>query len=151
MPQLRIRDAAELLGVSDDTVRRWAERGRLRLVRGGHGPALVDGGDLAALARELAEAQPPAAGRRSARNSLRGIVTRVVRDTVMAQVELQAGPFRVVSLMSREAADELGLEVGTVAYASIKATNVVVELDVHAADDAAPLPTPTSADPRRAP
>jgi len=66
---------------------------------------------------------------RSARNRLRGIVTQVTRDTVMAQVEMQAGPFRVVSLMSREAADDLGLVVGTVAYASIKATNVVVELD----------------------
>ncbi|MDP9408222.1 MAG: TOBE domain-containing protein [Actinomycetota bacterium] len=130
MPQLRIREAAELLGVSDDTVRRWADRGRLRLVRRGHGPALVEGVELATLARELAEApQPAAPGLRSARNTLRGIVTRVVRDTVMAQVDMQAGPFRVVSLMSREAADELGLEVGSVAYASIKATNVVVEVD----------------------
>ncbi len=129
MPQLRIREAAELLGVSDDTVRRWAERGRLRLVRRGHGPALVDVAELATLARELAEAPPPAAtGRRSARNTLRGIVTRVVRDTVMAQVELQAGPFRVVSLMSREAADELGLEVGVRAVATVKATQVSVDV-----------------------
>ncbi|MDQ3503091.1 MAG: TOBE domain-containing protein, partial [Actinomycetota bacterium] len=90
----------------------------------------VDGAELAALARELAET-PDAVGvgARSARNRLRGIVTKVTRDTVMAQVELQAGPFRVVSLMSREAADELALEPGVVAYASIKATNVVVELD----------------------
>lgn len=130
MPQLRIAEAAELLGVSDDTVRRWAEHGRLRLGKAQNGRAVVDGAELADLARELAE-QPPVAGLgpRSARNSLRGIVTRVTRDTVMAQVELQAGPYRVVSLMSREAADELGLEVGTVAYASIKATNVVIELD----------------------
>ena len=130
MPQLRIIEAAELLGVSDDTLRRWADQGRIALVRAGNGRSAVEGADLAALARELAEAPPSTgAGTRSARNRLRGIVTKVTRDTVMAQVELQAGPFRVVSLMSREAADDLALEVGTVAYASIKATNVVVELD----------------------
>ena len=130
MPHLRIAEAASLLGVSDDTVRRWAEHGRLHLAKGENGRAVVDGVELATLARELAE-QPTsgASSLTSARNSLRGIVTRVTRDTVMAQVELQAGPYRIVSLMSREAADELGLEVGTVAYASIKATNVVVELD----------------------
>ena len=130
MPQLRISEAAQLLGVSDDTLRRWADQGRIALVRAGNGRSAVDGADLAALARELAEApQAQGTGARSARNRLRGIVTKVTRDTVMAQVELQAGPFRVVSLMSREAADDLALEVGTVAYASIKATNVVVELD----------------------
>ena len=129
MTHLRISEAAALLGVSDDTLRRWADHGRIRLVKGVNGRAAVDGADLAALARELAEAPPPGGPARSARNSLRGIVTKVTRDTVMAQVELQAGPFRVVSLMSREAADELELEVGTVARASIKATNVVVELD----------------------
>ncbi len=130
MPQLRIGEAATLLGVSDDTVRRWADQGRLQLVKLPNGRAAVEGVELAALARELADApQPTAPGMRSARNSLRGIVTSVVRDTVMAQVELQAGPFRVVSLMSREAADELGLEPGVVAYATVKATNVVVERD----------------------
>jgi len=130
MPQMRISEAASLLGVSDDTVRRWAEHGRLRVSKADNGRAVVDGVELAALARELAE-QPDqgAPSHRSARNSLRGIVTKVTRDTVMAQVELQAGRFRIVSLMSREAADELKLEVGTVAVASIKATNVVVELD----------------------
>jgi molybdopterin-binding protein len=129
MPQLRVADAASLLGVSDDTVRRWADQGRLQLTKAEGGRAVVDGAQLAALARELGEqsATDPLSPR-SARNSLRGIVTRVLRDTVMAQVELQAGPYRVVSLMSREAADELELEVGTVAHASIKATNVVVEL-----------------------
>ena len=143
MTQLRISEAASLLGVSDDTLRRWADQGRIRVGRGSNGRAAVEGADLAALARELAEAPPAAAGARSARNSLRGIVTRVTRDTVMAQVELQAGPFRVVSLMSREAADELALDVGTVARATIKATNVVVEID-----DAPPLrpPTPGRAD-----
>ena len=129
MPHLRISEAASLLGVSDDTVRRWAEQGKLRIDKAAHGRAGVDGAELAALARELAEGVPTAAGARSARNSMRGIVTKVLRDTVMAQVELQAGPHRIVSLMSREAADELGLEPGVVAYASIKATNVVVGLE----------------------
>ena len=132
MPQLSISDAASLLGVSDDTVRRWAEQGRLDLVRAPNGRSAVEGSQLAALALELAEAPDRPAGA-SARNSLRGIVTKVVRDTVMAQGDLEAGPFRVVSLMSREAADELVLEVGTVVRASIKATNVVVELDGAAA------------------
>ena len=146
----RIAEAAALLGVSDDTVRRWIDSDRLPAVREAGGPAQVDGAELARVAVTLHEAPPPGATRTSsARNRMAGIVTRVVRDTVMAQVELQAGPFRVVSLMSREAADELGLEVGTVAYASIKATNVVVELDEHAADDG--TPPPTSPAPRRAP
>ena len=93
----------------------------------------MQGEQLARLAQELAADQPRVAtSAASARNRLRGIVTAVVRDTVMAQVELQAGPFRMVSLMSREAADELGLEVGVVAVASVKATNVVVELPVGA-------------------
>ena len=129
VPQLRIGEAAALLGVSDDTLRRWAEQGRLVLARSASGRAVVDGVELARVALELAEGTPAAGGARSARNSLRGIVTKVTRDTVMAQVELQAGPHRIVSLMSREAADELALEVGVVAYASIKATNVVVGLD----------------------
>jgi len=129
VPQFRISEAADLLGVSDDTVRRWADGGRLPTVKGDSGRLAVEGTDLAALARELASS--PEAGvvvRESARNRFRGIVTRVVKDTVMAQVEMQAGPFRVVSLMSREAADELQLEVGVVAVASVKATHVVVEL-----------------------
>ncbi|MDQ3612319.1 MAG: TOBE domain-containing protein, partial [Actinomycetota bacterium] len=111
--------------------RRWADQGRLKLIKAGNGRSAVDGAELASLARTLAEDPSPVGqvGARSARNRLRGIVTKVTRDTVMAQVELQAGPFRVVSLMSREAADELALEPGVVAYASIKATNVVVELD----------------------
>ena len=134
MPQLRIGEAAALLGVSDDTVRRWADQGRLQLTKAPSGRSVVDGAELARLALELAEGAPTAGGSRSARNSLPGIVTKVTRDTVMAQVELQAGPHRIVSLMSREAADELALEVGVVAYASIKATNVVVGLhDVRSA------------------
>ena len=125
MPQMRMREAAGLLWVSDDTVRRWAESGRLATTKDSAGRLVVEGTDLAALAQELAE--DPGPNRGSARNRLRGIVTRVVRDTVMAQVELQAGPYRLVSLMSREAADELGLEAGVIATAVVKSTNVVVE------------------------
>lgn len=99
LPQLRISEAAARLGVSDDMFRRWAEHCRIALVKGGNGRSAVDGDDLAALARELADAPQPPAGARSTRKSLRGIVTKVARDTVMAQVEMQAGPFRVVSLM----------------------------------------------------
>ncbi|MFC6092336.1 TOBE domain-containing protein [Saccharothrix lopnurensis] len=129
MPNLRISEAAALLGVSDDTVRRWVEQGRLAEVRLDSGRKGVDGRELAGLARRLAEApEPGATVAASARNRMRGIVTRVVKDGVMAQVEMQAGPFRVVSLMSRESADELGLEAGCVAVASIKSTHVVVEI-----------------------
>ncbi len=124
----RIAEAAELLGVSDDTVRRWIDSGRLAAHRDGGGPTTVDGADLAGLATGLREAPHPGATPSSARNRLSGIVTRVVRDTVMAQVEIQAGPFRVVSLMSREAADELGLEPGVRAVATVKATQVSVDV-----------------------
>lgn len=129
MPHLRISEAAGLLGVSDDTVRRWIDSGRLPASRDAGGRRTVDGRDLAALAAAAAPERPsaPVVGE-SARNRFRGIVTRVVKDTVMAQVELQAGPFRVVSLLSREAVDELGLEVGVVAIAAVKSTNVVIEI-----------------------
>ena len=129
MTVLRIADAAALLGVSEDTARRWADAGRLETVRLPSGRQGVDGVALARCAQELAD--PVDVGRvaaQSARNRFRGIVTKVTRDGVMAQVELQAGPFRVVSLMSREAADELGLEPGVVAVAAVKSTNVVVEI-----------------------
>ncbi|WP_448610685.1 TOBE domain-containing protein [Geodermatophilus sp. URMC 60] len=125
----RIAEAAGLLGVSDDTVRRWIDSGRLPATRSGGGPAQVDGADLARLATQLHEAPDPGTTRgSSARNRLTGIVTRVVRDTVMAQVEIQAGPFRLVSLMSREAADELGLDIGVRAVATVKATQVSVDV-----------------------
>ncbi len=129
MTRFSVKQTAALLAVSDDTVRRWADAGRLNLTGS---PLTVSGRELAALAQELAaesalgDAFPQSRG--SARNRLTGIVTKVTRDTVMAQVELQAGPFRIVSLMSAEAAIELGLEPGVLAAASIKATNVVVEL-----------------------
>lgn len=129
MAQMRVSEAAELLAVSPDTIRRWIDGGRLTASRGGEGSGvtLVDGADLARVSQEVA--QPPTVGvvhDESARNRMRGIVTEVQRDGVMAQVSLQAGPFRIVSLMSREAADELGLEPGVIAVASIKSTNVVI-------------------------
>jgi molybdopterin-binding protein len=131
MSTFRIREAAELLGVSDDTVRRWADAGRIPTLTDS-GRRTIDGADLARFAEELAAAGDRSAIRavvsESARNRFTGLVTRVVRDTVMAQVEIQAGPFRVVSLMSREAADELQLQPGSLAIASVKATNVVVEV-----------------------
>jgi len=127
MTTFRIGEAAELLGVSADTLRRWVDGGRLAAGRDEHGHRAIDGADLAAFARsQAAEADAGAEGS-SARNRLRGIVTAVVKDTVMAQVDIQAGPFRVVSLMSREAADELDLRVGSLAVAVIKSTTVVVE------------------------
>jgi molybdopterin-binding protein len=129
MPNLRISEAAALLGVSDDTVRRWVEQGRLAATVSENGRKAVDGKELAAFAQRMAEgSEPGTTVAASARNRMRGIVTRVLKDGVMAQVEMQAGPFRVVSLMSREAADELGLEVGGIAVASIKSTHVVVEI-----------------------
>lgn len=127
MTQLRISEAAALLGVSDDTVRRMVDAGRLPVHRDSGGRLVVSGADLAGVAQELASPAPVGAvADESARNRMRGIVTRVLKDTVMAQVELQAGPFRIVSLMSAEAVDELGLEVGSVAVASIKSTHVIV-------------------------
>lgn len=125
----RIAEAAELLGVSDDTLRRWIEAGRLASTQE-DGRSVVPGADLAALAQSLAEHPDREATRAaavSARNRFAGIVTKVTRDTVMAQVEMVCGPYRVVSLMSSEAADELGLEPGVRAIASVKSTNVVVE------------------------
>ncbi len=107
MPQYRISQAASLLGVSDDTVRRWIESGRLR-TSNATGRAVIDGAELAVHAQEIATA--PTLGSpvaESARNRFTGLVTRVLKDAVMAQVDLQCGPFRVVSLMSAEAANEL--------------------------------------------
>ena len=129
MTTYRIAEAAELLGVSDDTLRRWVEAGRLASTQE-DGRTVVAGVDLATLAESLADHPDRAATRAaavSARNRLAGIVTRVKKDQVMAQVELICGPYRMVSLMSSEAAEELGLEPGVRAIASVKSTNVVVE------------------------
>jgi len=133
MNEFSVREAAVLLGVSDDTVRRWGESGRLAIQRGANGRQSIRGIDLVALLQELAgnalaEAFPTA--RASTRNRLTGLVTAVTKDGVMAQVDIQAGPFRVVSLMSREAVEDLGLEPGMLAVASAKATVVNVELPV---------------------
>jgi len=127
--QLKVSEAASLAGVSDDTIRRWAESGRLDLVKGESGPSLVDGAQLAHLLQELSSQSPLTPSfRTSTRNRLVGIVTRVKTDGVMAQVDLQAGPFRIVSLISSEAVEELGIEVGTVAAATVKATSVSISL-----------------------
>ncbi len=133
MPSYRISEAATLVGVSDDTLRRWVDSGRVPAATGSSGRAEIPGEALAALARELAEhgaegRDAPRAQAVSARNRMRGVVTRVVTDAVMAQVEMVCGPYRIVSLMSAEAATELGLEPGVIAIASVKSTNVVVEL-----------------------
>ena len=113
--------AASALGVSLDTLRRWERAGRVRFEREG-GRRVMPGAELARLLAQRSES-----GRTSARNRMAGIVVAVERDGVMAKVDLVCGPFRIVSLMSREAADELGLEPGVQAAAVVKATNVVVE------------------------
>jgi len=128
VPQFRISEAARLLGVSDDTVRRWIEARALSVRVDGSNRKVVDGAELAAFARDQATVPPDPSGvRRSARNRLVGLVTAVVTDRVMAQVEMQCGPHRIVSLMSSEAVRELGLEPGVLAVAVIKSTTVVVE------------------------
>jgi DNA binding domain, excisionase family len=128
VPQIRIRDAASFLGVSDDTVRRWIDAGVLSSAKDEGGRTVVDGLELAQLAKQNAVLPPDPSGvGRSARNRFVGIVTDIVMDKVMAQVELQCGPHRVVSLISSEAVRELGLELGSVAVAVVKATNVIVE------------------------
>jgi molybdopterin-binding protein len=128
-PSYRLGQAAELLGVSVDTVRRWADDGRLSTTRTGGGQRLVDGASLARFLTDHGDAPEagPVVGQ-SARNRMAGIVTRVVKDKVAAQVEMRAGPFRIVSLMTREAADELGLAPGVLAVAAVKSTNVVIEV-----------------------
>lgn len=128
MAQIRISDAARFLGVSDDTVRRWIGSGALTSVTDASGRMAIEGRELAGFAKEQARAAVDASGTSSsARNRFVGLVTAVKADAVMAQVELQCGPFRVVSLMSSEAVDELGLEPGSVAAAVIKSTNVIIE------------------------
>ena len=132
MSQLRISEAAAYLGVSDDTLRRWIDAGRVQATSDASGRQVVEGSEIARLLRETAPAHitaetAPIVGR-SARNRFAGIVTLVVKDQVMAQVEIQAGPHRLVSLLSAEAVDELGLEPGSLAIATVKATNVGIEV-----------------------
>jgi molybdopterin-binding protein len=127
MTRFRIGEAAELLGVSPDTVRRWADSGRLVADRDANGHRYVEGAALAAYLSAAGQTDSEASSTSSARNRFPGLVTGIKKDTVMAQVEIQAGPFRVVSLLSREALDDLGLEIGDVAVAVVKSTTVIVE------------------------
>jgi len=127
MPVYRLREAAELLGVSDDTLRRWADAGRLPTGTDDAGRRVVDGADLATFAVSLAD-QPDSPSGSSMRNRFPGIVTRVVRGDVAAQVEVQSGPHRFVSLLTAEAVDDLDLKPGDRAIATVKATNVAVDL-----------------------
>ena len=129
MPQFRIREASELLGVSDDTVRRWIDSGTLPASKDDVGRKVIDGVALAAFAQRHAAtpAPDPSGVGRSARNRFVGLVTKVIADGVMAQVEVQCGPHTVVSLMSSEAAREMRLEPGRLAVAVVKATTVIIE------------------------
>jgi len=124
--RFRISEAAELLGVSADTVRRWADSGRLPAERDENGHRIVEGADLAAYLAQHGRSDA-AGSTSSARNRFTGLVTGIKKDTVMAQVEIQAGPHRIVSLMSREALDDLALEIGSLAVAVVKSTTVIVE------------------------
>lgn len=124
MPAYRMGEAAELAGVSVDTVRRWADAGRFPTTRDG-GQRVVDGEDLAAFLRAGAHHDPSSA---SARNRFPGIVTAVEVDGIVAKVELQAGPHRIVSLLTSEAVDDLGLRPGVRATAIVKSTDVIVEV-----------------------
>lgn len=128
MPTIRVSEAARFLGVSDDTIRRWIENGSLAPVKDPSGRLSVDGLELAHHAQKLAQLpDDPHRTGSSARNRFVGLVTGITMDTVMAQVEMQCGPFRVVSIMSSEAVRELGLELGSVATAVVKATTVIIE------------------------
>ena len=126
MPLYRLREAADLLDVSVDTLRRWADAGRLSTTTDDAGHRSVDGAVLAAFA--TSQAQLPALRPSSLRNRFPGIVTRVVRGDVAAQVEVQSGPHRFVSLLTREAVDDLNLQPGDRAVATVKSTNVAVDL-----------------------
>ena len=125
--EFTVAEAAELLGVSDDTVRRWANEGKLNLREGDSGVQVAEGRDLARIAEDSLVVAGGGATF-SVRNRMRGIVTAVKADGVMAQVDIQAGPFRLVSLISSEAVDQLGIEVGKAVIATAKATNVGVEI-----------------------
>ena len=114
--------------MSPDTVRRLIDSGHIKTGRSAGGQRQIDGAALAQYMAALPRQDPPAAASESARNRFVGIITRVIKDGVAAQVEMQAGPYRIVSLITRESVDELGLQPGVVAVASVKATNVGIEL-----------------------
>lgn len=128
MPNYRLGEAAKMLGVSADTVRRMVDDGRLVAARSSGGQRLIDGASLARVAKPERRPKQEAFKGQSARNRIPGIVTRVIKDRVAAQVEIQAGPHRLVSLLTREAVDELDLKPGMPAVAVVKATNLGVEL-----------------------
>jgi molybdopterin-binding protein len=129
MPSFRAGEVAELTGVSVDVVRRWCDEGRLLATRTEGGHRVIDGADLAAfLGGQDPAAEPASLIPQSARNRFTGIVTRVEKDGLTALVEVRAGRFRVVSLITREAADELGLAPGELAVAVVKSTSVIVEV-----------------------
>lgn len=129
MQSYTIGQAARLLGVSPDTARRWADAGRVATHRDEGGRRLIDGRDLAAFSVELAQSgnDEDEGSYTSARNAFPGIVTAVKLGDVAAQVEIQAGPHRLVSLLTREAVEELGLEVGVEATARVKSTSVHID------------------------
>jgi len=127
MTNYRVGQAAELLGVSADTVRRWADAGRLRVDRHERGERVIEGAELARFLTETApEAEPLVI--ESARNRFPGIVTQVEVEGLVAVVHIQAGPHRITSLMTREAAEDLGIQPGDLAVGVVKSTNVVVEV-----------------------
>ncbi|MFE5730023.1 molybdopterin-binding protein [Streptomyces sp. NPDC056528] len=131
MASYSIGQAARLLGVSSETVRRWADGGKLSMERDGSGRRVIDGSALARFARERGtglHAVPEDAVATSVRNSFVGIVTGVRVDDVAAQVEVQAGPHRLVSLVTREAVEELALDIGVMVTARVKSTGVHVDL-----------------------
>lgn len=127
-PHLRIGQAADLLRVSPDTVRRLVDSGQIKTGRSAGGQRQIDGAAFAQYMAAMPRQDAPAVVRESARNRFAGIITRVIKDGVTAQVEMQAGPHRIVSLITRESADELRLKPGVLAVASVKSTSVVIEL-----------------------
>ncbi|WP_116116333.1 TOBE domain-containing protein [Austwickia chelonae] len=128
MTQIRIKEAADLLGVSDDTLRRWIDAGRIAATKDASGRKTIDGAELAELAQEVHRtAAATGHHRASARNHFTGLITSITSDTVMSQVEMQCGPYRVVSLISTEAVHDMNLHIGAVATAVVKATNVILE------------------------
>ena len=129
MTTFRPAQVAELLGVSTDTIRRWCDEGRLLTTKSAGGHRLIDGADLARYLRAQERAyEPDSIIGQSARNRLTGIVTSVQRDGLVAVVEIHAGPHRLVSMMTAEAVDALGLQEGDLATAVVKSTNVIVEV-----------------------